>query len=97
MGSADWMPRNLDRRVEILFPVENEELMERVKGILELQLRDNVKSYILQKDGNYDRIDKRGKELVNSQEEFCRQAKNAIEKKEDIYQQRVFVPSETAD
>ena len=40
MGSADWMPRNLDRRVEILFPVEDEILKEKVIHILELELED---------------------------------------------------------
>lgn len=43
MGSADWMPRNLDRRVEILFPVEDENLKEKVIHILKLELEDNVK------------------------------------------------------
>ena len=44
MGSADWMPRNLDRRVEILFPVEDEKLKARICHILEVQLADNVKA-----------------------------------------------------
>ena len=74
MGSADWMPRNLDRRVEIMFPVENEELRENVIHILELELEDNVKAHILQPDGTYEKEDKRGKVLVNSQEQFCREA-----------------------
>lgn len=43
MGSADWMPRNLDKRVEILFPVESEELKNEVIEILRIQLEDNVK------------------------------------------------------
>ena len=42
MGSADWMPRNLDRRVEILFPVEDEECKKQVIHILDIQLQDNV-------------------------------------------------------
>ena len=53
MGSADWMPRNLDRRVEILFPVEDEILKEKVIHILELELEDNVKAHILKPDGSY--------------------------------------------
>lgn len=97
MGSADWMPRNLDRRVEILFPVENESLMEQVKHILEVQLEDNVKAHILQKDGTYVKIDKRGKKLVNSQEQFCLEAKEANPRITNVYQERVFIPAETAE
>ncbi len=74
MGSADWMPRNLDRRVEIMFPVEDEILREKVIHILEVELEDNVKAHILQPDGSYEKEDKRGKVLVNSQEQFCREA-----------------------
>ncbi len=97
MGSADWMPRNLDRRVEILFPVENEDLMEQVKHILTVQLEDNVKAHILQPDGSYAKIDKRGKKLVNSQEQFCREAKEANPKPATVYQERVFIPAEPAE
>lgn len=97
MGSADWMPRNLDRRVEILFPVENERLMEEIKHILNTQLEDNTKAHILQNDGKYDKVDKRGKKLVNSQEQFCREAKKAIPKQKNIYQERVFVPAEPVE
>jgi len=54
MGSADWMPRNLYERVEVLFPVKDELLRERVRHeILESYLADNLKSRILQKDGSY--------------------------------------------
>ena len=71
MGSADWMPRNLDRRVEIVFPVEDEEIKKEAIHILELEFKDNVKAHILQPDGTYTKQDKRGKVLVNSQMEFC--------------------------
>jgi polyphosphate kinase len=53
-GSADWMPRNLYERVEVLTPVRNEMLRERVRGeILEAYLADNLKARILLKDGTY--------------------------------------------
>ena len=94
MGSADWMPRNLDRRVEIMFPVEDEVLMDQV---VETQLADNTKANILQPGGNYEKIDKRGKKLVNSQEQFCEEAKQAVPKKANVYQDRVFVPAEPVD
>ena len=66
MGSADWMPRNLDKRVEILFPVLSEELKKQVKHILDIQLADNLKAHVMQPDGKYAKIDKRGKTLLSS-------------------------------
>ena len=97
MGSADWMPRNLDRRVEIMFPVEDERLMDAVRHVLETQLADNTKANILQPGGKYEKIDKRGKRLVNSQQQFCEEAKQAVPKKANVYQDRVFVPAEPVD
>lgn len=97
MGSADWMPRNLDRRVEIMFPVENETLMDQVRHVLSTQLADNTKAHILQPDGKYDKIDKRGKKLVNSQQQFCEEAKKAIPKTVNVYQERVFIPAEPVE
>ncbi len=95
MGSADWMPRNLDRRVEILFPVEDEEIQKNVYHILEVELADNTKAHILKKDGVYEKIDRRGKTLVNSQDQFCKEAK-VKEPKDKGYQERVFIPAEPA-
>ncbi len=97
MGSADWMPRNLDRRVEIMFPVENETLMDQVRHILGTQLADNTKAHILKPDGNYEKIDKRGKRLVNSQQQFCEEARNALPKTVNVYQDRVFIPAEPVE
>ena len=94
MGSADWMPRNLDRRVEILFPVEDEEIKKKVYHILEVELADNMKAHLLNKNGEYEKIDKRGKVLVNSQEQFCKEAKIKVPKEQNIYQERIFVPAE---
>lgn len=73
MGSADWMPRNLERRVEILFPVLNPELKEKVWHILENQLKDAQKAHLLKPDGTYEKVDKSEKELWNAQEEFCKE------------------------
>jgi polyphosphate kinase len=54
LGSADWMPRNLYERVEVVFPVKNPFLRERVRlEILESYLKDNVKARIMQRDGHY--------------------------------------------
>ena len=94
MGSADWMPRNLDKRVEILFPVEDDRLKEEVCHILQIQLEDNVKAHILQPDGQYEKIDKRGKTLLCSQDYFCREAQERVIKPVDPVHDRVFIPAE---
>lgn len=52
-SSADWMPRNLEGRVELMFPVEQEDLKERIKSMLDLYMRDNCQSSELQADGQY--------------------------------------------
>lgn len=56
LASADWMTRNMLTRVEILFPVLQENLKERIKWILDAQLRDNVNRYILQSNGQYVKV-----------------------------------------
>ena len=97
MGSADWMPRNLDRRVEILFPVLDDMLKEKVKHILDVELADNTKAHVLKPDGEYEKIDRRGKVLVNSQKQFCEEAVAAVPKTDHVYRERVFVPAEPAE
>lgn len=94
MGSADWMPRNLDRRVEIMFPVEDETCKKEVMHILDIQLQDNVKAHYLQPDDTYQKPDKRGKTLVSSQDYFCKEAMEAAaeDKKKDEELSRVFEP-----
>ena len=77
MGSADWKPRNLDKRVEILFPVEDDALKAEVIHILDIQLADNEKARILQKNGTYRRAAKGGHAKLNSQKYFCEEAKRA--------------------
>lgn len=98
MGSADWMPRNLDRRVEIMFPVEDEILTEQILHVLKVQFQDNVKAHILKSDGTYEKPDKRGKVLVNSQEQFCEEAIQSVKAelgKSDPVGSRVFIPTES--
>ena len=95
MGSADWMPRNLDRRVEIVFPVEAEDLKAEAMHVLETEFEDNVKAHILQNDGSYEKVDKRGKVLVNSQEQFCREAWERVPHKKTAAETRIFTPAES--
>jgi polyphosphate kinase len=69
LGSADLMNRNLDRRVEVLFPIEDEKIKERiVREVLEPALSDNVKMRWLQMDGTYIRSRTADEKTFNSQE-----------------------------
>lgn len=72
LGSADWMQRNLDRRVELVFPVEDEQLRLRVMQVINLLLSDNENARTMGNDGTYFRVDRRGKAPVNCQEEFMK-------------------------
>ena len=56
LSSADWMPRNLNDRVELFFPVESEEHIRRIKALLDLYLRDNVGAHMMQSNGTYRRV-----------------------------------------
>ncbi|MEQ2005412.1 MAG: polyphosphate kinase 1 [Limisphaerales bacterium] len=78
VGSADWMPRNFFRRVEVVFPIEDGNLRDRVKReLLDTVLADTVKARVLQADGTYLRATpKRGAKALRSQSEFIRLASN---------------------
>ena len=56
LSSADWMPRNLNDRVELFFTVETEEHIHRIKALLDLYLRDNVGAHMMQSNGTYRRV-----------------------------------------
>lgn len=70
LSSADWMTRNLDRRVEVMFPIEEKSLRARIMNIFHAYLKDTVKARLLLSDGTYVRVDRRGKTLFNAQEYF---------------------------
>lgn len=106
MASADWMSRNLDRRVEIMFPVENARLKKEVKHILDVQLADNVKAQLMQPDGSYVRVSELLKReagahndkdytRIEAQMVFCEEAQQkakAVSDDADVHNSRVFVP-----
>ncbi len=94
MGSADWMPRNLDKRVEIIFPVEDEIAKNKVIEVLDVQLADTMKTHILQPDGSYEKLDLRGREKISSQDVFCERAFGLDEEAEKEPVKRVFEPVE---
>ena len=91
-ASADWMPRNLERRVEIMFPIEKPELKEKLMQILNMQLKDTVKAHVLKPDGSYEKVNRRGKEIFNAQQEFCNMAVLAAKDKNEVTGSRVFIP-----
>ena len=94
MGSADWMPRNLDKRVEILFPVEDSTLKEEVIHILDIQLKDNMKARELQPDGTYHRLRKgRMVERICAQDYFKKAALEvSASRKKKASDKRTFEP-----
>jgi len=91
-ASADWMPRNLERRVEILFPLEKDEIKQKAIHILQTQLSDNTKAHMLNKEGIYDKINRRGAEGLTAQDVFCKEASEAIKFNNEKEHGRVFIP-----
>lgn len=77
MGSADWMPRNLDKRVELVFPVEDEDIKARVQGIMNTMFKDTVNARRQHSDMTYTSVDKRGKKRLNCQKYFSKLALKA--------------------
>jgi polyphosphate kinase len=88
------MPRNLERRVEILFPIENENLRKKIWHILDTELKDTDKAHIMNSKGDFEKIKRKDiapEERVNSQKIFGDEAANAV-KVGNPQNSRVFVP-----
>jgi polyphosphate kinase len=77
LGSADWMPRNFDRRVELAFPVLDPQHQARLKDILEIQLKDTIKAWELRSDGSYVRTRIEGAPPLRSQEQLYEISRNS--------------------
>jgi polyphosphate kinase len=77
MSSADWMVRNLEKRVEILFPIVAPELVRRLIAMLKVFFHDNVKARRLLSDGTYEMVPP-GEPRVRAQERFYREALEAV-------------------
>lgn len=94
LGSADWMPRNLDKRVEIIFPIEDDALKEEVIHKLDVELHDNVKARKLNPDGSYSRIrPKPFQKKIWAQATFCEEAVAVTKsRKEETKSTRKFIP-----
>jgi len=83
LGSADWMSRNLDRRLEILFPILLPNLRRRLIDILKTFFADNVKAWRLRPDGCYERVSREG-EPTRAQELFYKKATAAVRQTQQI-------------
>ena len=78
ISSADWMYRNLDKRVETMTIIEEPIIKKELKEMLELYIKDNVKSRVLLCDGSYTKLEAEGR-TVNAQEdmlELCKKFNN---------------------
>ncbi len=79
IASADWMPRNFHRRVEVMVPIEDEDIKNRIAEILDLQLADTAKSWQLRSDGSYERVDPGPSGvLMRSQQRFIELARDKV-------------------
>lgn len=93
LASADMMTRNLNRRVELMFPVEDEQIQSTITDVFNLLMNDNVKTRVMGTDGHYFKRDRRGKVPVNAQEYFARLAEQrAISRQKLIQEKRTFTP-----
>lgn len=88
LSSADMMKRNLNRRVETLFPVLQPDLKQRAISIYNEMWQDNVKARILH-DDIYSMIDRRGKEAVNSQEYFIHEAEKKNQELKELRKEQI--------
>lgn len=84
MGSADWMPRNLDKRIELVIPVEDSRIHDRLDNILNIMLNDNVNARVQLSDKSYINVTKRGRETLNCHREFSKLAKQALNEKKQV-------------
>jgi len=82
IGSADWMERNLDNRVEAVTPIHDPDLQDRLGEILDVCLADNQDCWEMQSDGSYSQRTTDGDEPISVQETFMRQAEDRIQKRE---------------
>lgn len=95
LGSADWMNRNLEKRVEIVFPVADEDIIKSIKHYLDVELEDNVKASTLLPDGRYEKVERGGSAKKNSQMIFIKEANQIYEnavKINKVEADRTFIP-----
>ncbi len=96
LSSADWMPRNLDRRVELMFPVLEEAARQRVIEVLEAHFADNRKARALGPDGTYERVVPGRSDAARVQEYLYRRAAQERERVRSVTPVR-FTPIEAKE
>ncbi len=92
-ASADWMNRNLDKRIEIMFPIEDEGIKAEIIHVLDVQLSDTLRASV-QKDGEYSKTDLRGKKKLDSQILLMKEAEDACREKKNKKIIKTFIPME---
>nr|WP_262393609.1 hypothetical protein [Sporolactobacillus inulinus] len=93
LASADLMPRNLNRRVELMFPIENAQIKKTIIDLFDLMMRDNIKTRVLGSDNHYEKTDRRGKIPFNVQEYLARMAaQRTIRREHSLRDRRTFIP-----
>lgn len=92
LSSADLMSRNLNDRVEIMFPIDAQNLKQRIKSVLNLYLKDNVKAHKLYPNGTYRRVVEVKSPRIDAQEELYAMAKEKAHKPFKLSSGPVFKP-----
>ena len=90
-SSADWMNRNLNKRVEIMFPIEDEDIKNEIMHVIEVQLEDTLRASV-QKDGEYSKIDLRGKKKTDCQIIMMREAAESLKEDKKSKAIKTFIP-----
>lgn len=93
MASADWMPRNLNRRVELMFPLEDPDSAKAARHILDIQMADTLKAHVLRADNTYEKVDRRGKAIIGAQATLMKEAMAAGADPHDPMASRTFTPA----
>ena len=97
MGSADWMPHNLDRRIELVFPIEDEDLKQRAFSIMETLLNDNTNARKMLPDKSYQHVTHRGKPALSAQQAFYKDAQERLKACQHVEHDSPLIPIHTAD
>lgn len=95
LSSADLMERNLDRRVELFFPVEDPKAYDQILEFLALQLNDTNRARLMDEHGDYQSIDRRGKQQIDSQAELIRQSLRLMRDQQQSSSEIRFTPAES--
>jgi len=97
MGSADLMQRNLNRRIELIFPIKDERLKERTLKILEYFLLDNTNARLMTSDKNYVHANRRGKPIFSCQQNFSKQAHDRLKALQKVEKNTPLTPIHSSD